>query len=197
MNSKVELFLKDKILPELESGRPAWDKPHTESVVFYIKEIVRNNPDLNLDLNTLIIVGYSHDWGYANLFKNGVYVGRKAIQKVKNLHPKISEKKIKALLQNSLFNFLKTEQKERISHLVLVHDKLEKLKDIDELIFMEADTLGQLDISRVIPTFTEADNGKYMQKIERFRIPKFITNFSKNQAKKLIELRQGYYKNLI
>ncbi|MBI2064458.1 MAG: hypothetical protein HYT62_00170 [Candidatus Yanofskybacteria bacterium] len=186
--------MKNKIFPELEQGRPGWDKPHTECVVSYVKKIVRNAPHLKLDLDSLIIVGYSHDWGYAKLFKNGLYVGGKEIQKVKSLHAQISAKKISSLLKNSIFDFLKPEQKERIRHLVLNHDNLEKLIHNDELVFMEADTLGQLDINRVVPTFNKTDGEKYMEKVEQTRIPKFITQFSKKRAEKLLKLRKEYHK---
>jgi len=58
---KIEQKLRQTILPDLENGRPDWDKPHTISVVAKIKEIRNNNPELNLDPVVLVISAYTHD----------------------------------------------------------------------------------------------------------------------------------------
>ncbi|MEK7629880.1 MAG: hypothetical protein AAB432_00655 [Patescibacteria group bacterium] len=192
---EAEPYLKKNIFPELEQGRPNWDKPHTEAVVFYTKEIIKNTLDLNLDRAVLVVVAYAHDWGYANLFKKGIYIGREDIQNVKIMHAQISMEKISALLQDPIFSFLSAGQKERICHLVLVHDNLEKLNQKDELVFMEADTLGQLDITRATPTFNKKDNEKYMTKTLKTRISRFVTPFAKKKAEELFWLRKEHYKN--
>lgn len=64
----MEQALINAILPELEKGRPNFDRPHTVAVVIKVKEIIKNNPQLKLDEAVLIVAAYSHDWGYADLF---------------------------------------------------------------------------------------------------------------------------------
>ncbi|MEK7524874.1 MAG: HD domain-containing protein [Patescibacteria group bacterium] len=46
-------------------------------------------------------------------------------------------------------------QVEQIVHLVSVHDNLKELQTLEEFVFMEADTLGAIDLARVVPTFAE------------------------------------------
>ena len=48
-----EDVLKAKIFPELEAGRPNWDKPHTEAVVEHVKAIVDDSPKLDLGKDVL------------------------------------------------------------------------------------------------------------------------------------------------
>lgn len=69
--SDLEKNLQKIIFPSLEQGRQGVDKPHTEAVVHYLKLIVKNNPQLNLDLIVLLIAAYAHDWGYGGMFENG------------------------------------------------------------------------------------------------------------------------------
>jgi len=195
MDINVEQFLQENIFPELEMGRPNWDRPHTESVIFYIKEIIRHTKKLSLDSDVLIIAAYAHDWGYANLFQKGQYVGNIDIDEVKKLHARISVEKITKLLESPNFNHLQEKQKARICHLVFIHDDIETLKKTDELVLMEADTLGQLDISRISPTLNEKDNAKFMDKTTNNRISRFITLYGKKKAEELYALREKYYQN--
>jgi len=91
------------------------------------------------------------------------------------------------------FSFLVDNQKKRCIHLVAVHDKLDKLKDNDEFVLMEADTLGGLDMNLIKPTFDFESNERYMRGVKEKRVPKFITNFSKETVKGLIQGRMDYY----
>jgi len=194
MDARTEAFLKERIFPDLERGRPAWDAPHTEAVVFYAREIARAERG-TLDEDVFLIVAYAHDWGYADLFESGKYVGNDDIKKVKKLHARISGEKISILLKNNVFDYLTSEQKERICHLVLMHDRLDELKDRDEFFFMEADTLGQLDISRSLPTFNADDNERYLKKVEKERLPRFLTSYGKKKAEELFRRRRAFYEN--
>ena len=196
MNPKAEAYLKKVILPELEEGRPNWDKPHTESVVRYVKEIIKASPELELDPDVLVIVGYAHDWGYANLFQKGKLANYVEIAEQKKAHMVIGAEKIEALLKESVFNYLSLEQKARIVHLVSVHDKVWQLKDVDELVFMEADTLGVFDIHGVKPSFNFEDNARWEKEAFELRVTRFLTDYSKRKVLELAAERKEYYRNL-
>ncbi len=186
-------LLKSTILPELEAGRPNWDKPHTETVVEYIKAIINHSPELNLDKDVLIIAAYAHDWGYAGLFKDGKPLNLDDVNNAKEAHMKIGADKLKTLLANKLFDFLSVAQKERIIHLVRIHDNLQSLEEPDELALMEADVLGGLDIEKVKPNFDRVSNDKYLRDVKSKRFPMFITDYGKQQFEKLYKSRQEYY----
>lgn len=188
-----EDLLKQKILPELEAGRPGFDKPHTEAVVEHVKAIVDNAPELNLDRDVLIIAAYAHDWGYSGLFKYGKPLDLKDVGDAKKAHMAIGADKLKELLKDKVFDFLTKEQKQRAIHLVEIHDKLELLKDNDELILMEADTLGGLDVSKVTPSFDKESNERYMNGVRKIRFPLFITKYGKQKFEELYKAREDFY----
>lgn len=195
MNSEpYEKVLRETILPQLEKGRPNFDKPHTEAVVHYIKEIVSHSEDLQLDLDVLIIAAYAHDWGYTELFEDGVVLQYDNVLGAKKLHMEEGARMTADLLTLGEFNFLTTEQKERVVHLVAVHDNINSLLDIDEIVLMEADTLGGLDSNRVKPSFDTSSNDRYMDGVKRKRYPLFKTEYGKKMFDILYALRQSYYK---
>lgn len=195
MVNNYEKFLQEHVFPELEAGRPGWDKPHTESVVEYVKSIIDASPELKLDRDVLVIAAYAHDWGYAGLFAGTPRAEFDDIVKAKGEHMVIGAQKIKNLLEESVFDFLKLEQKERIVHLVGIHDNLESLRDSDEFVLMEADTLGGLDTSRVKPSFDNASNEKYLVGVRKRRLPIFITKYGKDHFEELFTKRQKFYEN--
>ncbi|HET7528708.1 MAG TPA: HD domain-containing protein [Candidatus Saccharimonadales bacterium] len=194
MNPGAEEVLKARILPELERGRPSWDKPHTEAVVGYIKEIIKNNPQLNLDADVLITAAYAHDWGYGGLFEAGRPVTMAENTNQKEAHMRIGAKKIEELLNDSAFDYLSPYQKQRIIHLVAVHDDLDALKDPDELVLMEADTLGVADVNATTPTHSLDEYKQWLRKTEEKRVGHFITDYSKTKAHELLAERAEWYR---
>jgi hypothetical protein len=193
---EYEKYLKRIIFPELERGRPGWDKPHTEAVVHWIKNIINNSPELELDMDVLVIAAYAHDWGYADLFDKGAKVDLDDILDAKKEHMIIGAGKLAELLKNKAFNFLTFSQKQRALHLVRNHDNLSYIKDDDERILVEADTLGALDVDFIKP-FTDKKQGeRYMQGVIKKRLPLFITDYGKKQFKILFKKRENYYKSL-
>ncbi|MFA6322276.1 MAG: HD domain-containing protein [Candidatus Buchananbacteria bacterium] len=191
--TKLEAFLKKKIYPDLQKGRPNWDKPHTAGVVAYLKRIIKYSPDIKVDKTVLIIAAYAHDWGYAGLFINGQPTDYQTVQNAKDQHMVIGAKKLSALLNDKFFSFLTEQQKQRCIHLVKVHDKIDQLKDIDEIVLMEADILSGLDIKTVTPTFDFESNKKFIQEVEISRMPKFLNQYSRDKAKQLIPQRMAWY----
>jgi len=196
MIPKYESFLQKTILPELERARPNWDRPHTTSVVAKVKEIIKHNSQLQLDEPVLIIAAYAHDWGYVDAFTKTNLIQRDEMQRVKKTHDKRSAQKLEELLNNKVFDFLADSQKQRALHLVRTHDTVRDLKDTDELILMEADTLGALDVTAVTPTYNHKSNERYLISVGN-RVDKFITDFGKKEAKRLLKLREDYYKKLL
>ena len=194
MSTAIEKHLKKCILPDLERGRANYDKAHTVAVVYWLKEIL-NHHTYNGNSLVLLIAAYAHDWGYADLFikSNGV-VQLNDVLAAKKQHMIVGAEKLQALLQGDVFSALSDEEKKRCVHLVSVHDDLDNLTDADELLLMEADTLGMLDVERVKPTFDIDSNTRFLNKVQTKRIPKFMTDFGKKMVAKLVYDRQEYYK---
>ncbi len=192
---KIEEYLKEKILFDLEKSRGGFDKIHTLEVVEWIKKIIDHNPDLKLDKTVLVVAAYAHDWGYSELFKDDEVMNFDKIENAKRRHEELGAEKIKNLLKDDIFSSLTGEQKERCVHLVAVHDKKLEIKDTDELILAEADILSGIDIDTK-PKLDPKSNKLLMDSVLNIRLPKFITEFSKIEAEKLIKKRIDYYKNL-
>jgi hypothetical protein len=191
---EIEKYLQEKIFPDLERGRPNWDVPHTKAVVIHIKNLVKSESQLNLDSVVLTIVAYAHDWGYAGLFKDGKELDHEGVQNKKSKHMEISAQKLEALLKDKIFNDLTNNQRQRAVEIVAKHDQLDNLHEVDELIFMEADTLAGLDVENATPTFEAAANAKYMIFARDIRFPLFITDTGKKEFKRLFKLRTEYFK---
>lgn len=193
MNPKAEQILRQLILKDLANkGRKDYDQPHTEAVVYWLKELLTrlNNP--NLDPAVLITAAYAHDWGYAGLFENADSRSLHNIIDRKKLHMQRGAEQIEQLLYQRLNNYFTDQQKMRIIHLVAVHDQVRELKDEDELLLMEADTLGMLDVERVTPTLLPADEKRFMEhSIEKLRLPRFVHEEAKEIAEELVEKRKN------
>lgn len=196
MKSEFEKHLKKKILPDLDKSRGGFDKIHTLEVVDWLKQIINHSPNLKLDRTVLIIAAYAHDWGYAGLFKDNQTMNFNAIENAKALHMELGAEKTKKLLDNERFSFLTDQQKARCVHLVAIHDNKQGIKDTDEIILMEADVLSGLDVNTGKPIFDAESNKKYMESVQGVRIPKFITTYSKNEAKRLIQKRINYFRKI-
>ena len=193
----VEKFLKEQIFPDLEKGRPEFDKPHTQAVVTKLKDILYNVPNLQVDRAVLIIVAYAHDWGYSELFEGGKPVQLKEMADAKIAHMDFGAQKLEELLKDDFFNYLTGTQKERAVYLVRVHDRDEVWPgaDDDVRIFVEADTLGVLDVNLVKPTFNRKSNQIWIDKtVKPKRMQAFLTDYSKKEAERLIEKREEYYR---
>ena len=86
----VEKVLRQVILKDLTNkGRPNWDRPHTEAVVYWMKHLLTklNPPELNSKV--LITAAYAHDWGYINLFTPGKQATIEEVLPMKKLHMKV------------------------------------------------------------------------------------------------------------
>lgn len=191
----LEKFLQSKIFPDLRKGDLNRDLPHTISIVEKVKEIIQNTHELNLKLSILIIAAYCHDWGYAPFFKDdGESMSFEEYAEAKKHHMEIGAEMTRDLLKDEYFSFLSDEEKERIVHLVRVHDNVEELTETDELVLMEADTLAGLDTDFIKPTFTKEGNDKYIKiGVKRNRLPRFITEHGKRMVEVYLRKREEYY----
>ena len=192
--NNLEKYLQEKILPDLEKSRGGFDKIHTLEVADWLKQIIAHSPGLQLDETVLIIAAYAHDWGYAEIFKDGQVMNFELIENAKKAHMELGAAKTERLLQDDPFDFLTDLQKARCVHLVAVHDNKFEIEELDELILMEADMLSSLDVNTEKPVLDAESNKKFMESMLTIRIPKFITEFSKNEAKRLIQIREEYFR---
>ncbi len=189
---QIERVLRQTILKDLAQGRKDFDKPHTEAVVFWMKYLLTHiKSTKQLDSQVLITASYAHDWGYQGLFVNKNSNSLQDIKAMKKLHMTRGAVMIERLLHQKLGRYFTQQQILRTAHLVLFHDQVKKLHDEDELLLMEADTLGMLDTDFITPTFSKKDNLKFIkQGIKGLRFPHFIHQEAKDLAIKLIDKRQ-------
>lgn len=186
----IEEFISQYVFPLLEAGDPNWDKPHALATVHHIRQIITLNPQYQLDPEVMLLTAYLHDIGYSKFYKKGQALSRDEYLEAKKLHMEVGRRLTEELLVHINIT---NSQKERILHLVEVHDRLELLHTKEELILMEADTLGGLDVNFVKPSFSAAENTKHMQQVVEKRLPLFITEYGKDQFHKLMKLREDYY----
>ena len=179
----------------LINGRKEWDVPHTRSVVHYATEIGQS---VGLDLLVEQTAAWFHDIGYFGLFKDGDSDNLFKVKNKKELHMKTGQRMARDFLARpEIAGFYTPEQSNRVSHLVSVHDNLPVLGELDELVLMEADTLGTLDVTRVKPTFNYDDAMRYLESTQQRRIPKFITELGKGYANSLIPQFEEHFRSIL
>jgi len=193
----IERILRQIILKDLANkGRPHWDKPHTEAVVFWMKHLLKkiNNPSLNPKV--LITAAYAHDWGYASLFRQKKITSIRESIPYKKLHMKRSVEMIERLIAQRLPGYFNQPEVLNLTHIISVHDDIDKIRDDDEVLLMECDALGMLDVDHVPPTLSAKENEYFMKhSIYKLRLPRFMHSEAKKIAEELIEKRTDYYLN--
>lgn len=189
----LEQAIQDAAFPILVKGRHGWDLPHTKNVVKYMKELLAHNPQLDVDHTVLLIAAYAHDIGYMGLFDTSNARDLQKILDKKAEHMLRGAEMLTKILTSPQFDTLTSIQKARAVHLVRVHDALKQLKDTDELLLMEADTLGGLDTSGTKPFEDPASGIRYLQGVKHARKPRFITKYGKQLFEKLFHDRQKDY----
>jgi HD superfamily phosphodiesterase len=185
--------VEDYALQFLSQGRKDWDIPHTRAVVGHIHDITKSE---NQDVLVLETAAWLHDIGYFGLFDDRDSKQNDVIETRKDLHMEKGAEFARAFLDKpEIDTFYTQTQKDRIIHLIRIHDKLEQLKDLDEIILMEADTLGQIDVEHVPPTF-DYDNAMswYTSTVEKKRAPKFRTQLGKEKLNILLPKFLDYFR---
>lgn len=188
---QLEKKLQELIYPDLLRGREAFDLPHTKAVVYWMKQILKTEP--NLDKKVLISSAIAHDWGYIDMnLGRGATIGE--VHEAKLKHMLVGAERIERLLKSKFAESLSKEQIARVKHLVYVHDRLSGIKDEDEVALVEADTLGALDVNRVKPTFTKADNEIYLkEQVMKLRRPLFRHPLAVRAYEPLYQQRLTFY----
>ncbi len=190
-NQNWEEQISGIILPDLDKGRPDFDKPHTQAVVHWIKYIIDNESNLNFKI--LVTAAYAHDWGYIGLFEDGV-TDMTDIHTKKERHMEAGANKIETLLNEQFSDQYAPEEILRIKHLVYMHDRVEELVNDDEIALMEADTLGALDSDMVKPTFSKHDNDIYIEReVKGRRFPHFRHKSAIDVFDELLSKRVNFY----
>ena len=77
-------------------------------------------------------------------------------------------------------------QKEKVIHLVEVHDKIKELSTLEELVLMKADSLGAIDIDWVLPTFTGDEALRYLEGHGLLRRSLFVERLGASDYDELI-----------
>ena len=187
----IERVLKQVIFKDLTNkGRPNWDRPHTEAVVHWMKHLLGTLKKPSLNSKVLITAAYAHDWGYINLFTPGRPATIAEVLPMKKLHMKRGAEMIERLLYQRLSSHFTEAEILRVTHLVGVHDKVRELKDEDELLLMECDTLGMLDYERSPSTKSPEDEKGFLKhSIYDLRLPRFIHEEARIIAEKLLAKR--------
>jgi hypothetical protein len=185
--TQLEAQLVDVIFPDLERGRPKWDMPHTRLVVQRLKELLAADEVPGLDRTVLLIAAYAHDWGYADLFAGKPDIGMDEVKAMKPLHMRLGSEKLAGLLAGPGYSWLEPGRAARAVHLVSVHDNLPTLTDPDELLLMEADTLGGLGGSPENSTFDPDSSERYLRGVLARRLPLFITEYGKRECLLLMD----------
>lgn len=181
LNTQLEQYA----LQFLRQGRVEWDEPHTRAVVYYAGLIARNE---GLDPLVQTTTAWLHDIGYFGLFKGNESKQYDEVKDRKEAHMIVGAKMANEFLERPEIKIFYTpEQRKRVVHLVSVHDKMEDLKDLDEIAFMEADTLGAIDINRVATSYDKESAFKYINEgLTVRRYPRFRTATGKKLFGELI-----------
>ena len=190
----IESVLQAVIFPDLEKGRKDFDLPHTKAVVFWMKELLTqlNNPELNAKV--LITAAYAHDWGYIGLFDGFNSNDPHVIASRKPLHMEHGAKLITDLLTTQLKSEFTQNEVTAVAQLVAVHDLVEQVQTPEEVLIMEADTLGMLDVDKVKPTFSPEENTKFVtNEVYNRRLLYFKDAIALEKAKELAEKRRLFF----
>ncbi|MEA2056135.1 MAG: hypothetical protein U9O78_00240 [Patescibacteria group bacterium] len=193
--SRVEKILRQIILKDLANkGRRGWDKPHTEAVVYWIKYLLEEI-DQEFDHLVMVTAAYAHDWGYMGLFEGIDSSDYREIIKRKKMHMKLGADKIEQLIYRRLSRFFTEKQTLRTVYLVEWHDAFDKIKDEDQVLLLEADTLGAMDMSRLPGGMSYESNQKYVRDVREKRFPLFRHKVAKEMGEKLLQERIDFYEN--
>ena len=187
-------MIESYALQFLKKGREDWDVPHTRAVVFYAERLANN---ANLDILVLVTAAWLHDVGYFGLFGDGDSSQLTQVEDKKALHMEIGAEMARKLLGSPEMREKYTEEQVgQIVHLVGIHDNLKELRTLEEFVFMEADTLGAIDLARVVPTFDKENGLKYIESLKKRRMPLFTSELGKEYLEQLLPEFERYFREM-
>ena len=174
---KLEKEVEDKLLQYVKEifVSDEWDYLHTIASVSAMKKIISAEGG---DERVLLTSMYLHDIGYAGLLKKGYSLEDRI--EAKSHHMQRGVEKAKQFLPALGYSL---EEMDKICYFIGVHDKLDELTSKEELLVLEADSLGQIDPIIKEGHFGLKEYEKYVGIFENKRVPKFVTL----TGKKLLE----------
>jgi len=176
--------IKEYALKHLAQGRADFDVPHTQAVAYYASLLAS---EAGVDTHVLETVAWFHDMGYAGLFDEQGSTEYNNVMDRKALHMERSTTLTKEFFRTSeAARFFSRKQIARVIYLVSTHDDLENLSSFDQFVFMEADTLGAIDLQRVPFAFDHENGMKYITKMRERRVPRFVTPLGKTLLGELL-----------
>ena len=185
LDDRREGKIKRAVLGYLEHGRPGWDVPHTLATVHWAKELLKAQGQED---NLLIVTAYFHDIGWSGL---KIENSRAAISNGKNAHMENGVIIAGPILKDLGFE---PEEIKKILRLIGMHDKLSQIKSRREQLLFEADSLGQIDIERVISTFNNHEERVlFIRSFITKRVPHFKTDAGKAALELLLETAKDFY----
>lgn len=191
---RVGVEVEKYALEFLKKGREDWDEPHTRAVVFYAERLAEA---AGFDVLVFGTAAWLHDVGYFGLFEDGDSSQYGQITDRKTLHMEIGARMAREFLNSPGVKEHYTDgQIEEIAHLVGIHDKLADLSTAEEFVFMEADTLGTIDLNRVVPTFDKENGLKYITSLLTRRIPRFVSDLGKEYLGQLLPRFEAYFREM-
>ncbi|MFA6399572.1 MAG: HD domain-containing protein, partial [archaeon] len=131
IEDKLKVFVKEVFAED------DWDYLHTLASVNAMRKIISAEGG---DERILVTTMYLHDVGYAGSLANGYSLEQRL--EVKSKHMQRGVEKAKVLLPSLGFS---PEEIDKICYFIGVHDKLEELTSKEELLVLEADSLGAID----------------------------------------------------
>ncbi|MFC1663002.1 HD domain-containing protein [Patescibacteria group bacterium] len=188
LDKDTENKLKAKALYYTKKGRPGWNYPHLLTAVYYMKELLKSEPG---NPKILIPAIYLHDIGYAGMLAKGY--SYKEVSEVKKRHMIIGAQMSEEILKE-MGSFTNAEIKV-ISHLVGIHDNLTEIIDDQAQLVFEADSLGQIDLDKVKPSFDNESYRKFFQNFVEERVPLFKTKTGKKYLTILLSKVRIYVEN--
>jgi len=186
LDPEIENKIKEKAIFYTRQSRPGWNIPHLNAAVHYMKELIKKEGG---DSRILLSAIYLHDIGYAGFLKKG-YTFDDCL-KVKGDHMVIGAELSAELL--SKLNYFSTEEIDKISKLIEIHDNLDKIKGREAQLIFEADSLGQVDIEKVKPNFDRENYLKWLEDFKKRRVPLFKTKTGQDILKVLLPKAEAFF----
>lgn len=178
----------------LEHGRKNWDNQHSRAAAFYAKTLASA---ASLDTNVLGTAALLHDIGWSTLQWNEGQESAERMSELKKLHMVNGKKMALEILNRpDVKPHYTSQQIERIAYLVGIHDDPSLVNEPDAVVLWEADTLGQIDLTRVTPTVDYAGGSRIFQGIISKRQPKFQTPLGKLYLSNLLPAYKAYIDGL-
>ncbi len=170
---------EEKLINKLQEffEKDDWNYPHSLKTAKYMKKICEEK---NANEKILVTAAYLHDIGYAGLIRKDYTLDERI--KAKKEHMEKGAEKAEEILKE--FDYSQEEINE-IKRLIKIHDKLKELKNRNDFLLAEADSLGGL-ATRENSSFNEKEIQRYLQIFKKIRIPLIKTNFGRKEVQKLL-----------